>query len=126
LARNRQKVRRSSAAERVPRQVARAVKEVASMDCRSDSRANGRRLKCLTLLAEHFSHQCAGLTVDYGISGEYVMRLLKRVAIFCGQPAAVRTARGSGQPAGPLSPEGNQAARPTPSLSCHLRVFLIA
>ncbi|WP_162911139.1 hypothetical protein [Azohydromonas sediminis] len=45
------------------------------MDCRSDSRANGRRLKCLTV-ADHFSHQCADITVHYGISGEYVTRLL--------------------------------------------------
>jgi putative transposase len=69
--RKRKKVRRPPA-ERVPLQMASSVNEVWSMDFVSDSLANGRRLKCLTV-ADDFSHECVDITVDYGISGEYVM-----------------------------------------------------
>jgi putative transposase len=90
--RKRKKVRRPPA-ERVPLQLARTVNEVWSMDFVSDSLANGRRLKCLTV-ADDFSHECVDITVDYGISGEYVTRLLDRAAVFRGYPAAVRTDNG--------------------------------
>jgi putative transposase len=90
--RKRKKVRRPPA-ERVPLQMARNVNEVWSMDFVSDSLANGRRLKCLTV-ADDFSHECVDITVDYGISGEYVTRLLDRAAVFRGYPTAVRTDNG--------------------------------
>jgi putative transposase len=90
--RKRKKVRRPPA-ERVPLQLARSVNEVWSMDFVSDSLANGRRLKCLTV-ADDFSHECVDITVDHGISGEYVTRLLDRAAVFRGYPAAVRTDNG--------------------------------
>ena len=90
--RKRKKVRRPPA-ERLPLQLARNVNEVWSMDFVSDSLANGRRLKCLTV-ADDFSHECVDITVDYGISGEYVTRLLDRAAVFRGYPAAVRTDNG--------------------------------
>jgi putative transposase len=38
------------------------------MDFVSDSLANGRRLKCLTV-ADDFSHEAVHIAVDYGISG---------------------------------------------------------
>ena len=90
--RKRKKARRPPA-ERVPLQTASNVNEVWSMDFVSDSLANGRRLKCLTV-ADDFSHECVDITVDYGISGEYVTRLLDRAAVFRGYPAAVRTDNG--------------------------------
>nr|WP_157359552.1 IS3 family transposase [Caldimonas brevitalea] len=90
--RKRKKVRRPPA-ERLPLQAATMVNEVWSMDFVSDSLANGRRLKCLTV-ADDFSHECVDITVDYGISGEYVTRLLDRAARFRGYPAAVRTDNG--------------------------------
>jgi putative transposase len=55
--RKRKKVKRP-ACERVPLQLARTVNEVWSMDFVSDSLANGRRLKCLTV-ADDFSHAAA-------------------------------------------------------------------
>ena len=82
--RKRKKVKRP-ASERVPLQLARSVNEVWSMDFVSDSLANGRRLKCLTV-ADDFSHECVDIAVDYGIRGEYVTRLLDRAAIFRGYP----------------------------------------
>ncbi len=79
--------------ERVPLAVASRVKEVWSMDFVSDSLASGRRIKCLTV-ADDFSHECVDIAVDYGISGQYVTRLLDQAAMFRGYPAAVRTDNG--------------------------------
>lgn len=90
--RKRRKVRRPPA-ERTPLNTARQVNEVWSMDFVSDSLANGRRLKCLTV-ADDFSRECVDIVVDFGIGGEYVTRLLDRAALFRGYPAAVRTDNG--------------------------------
>lgn len=79
--------------ERVPLQLAKAVNEVWSMDFVSDSLSNGRRLKYLTV-ADDFSHECVDFAVDFGISGEYVTRLLDRAAVFRGYPDMVRTDNG--------------------------------
>ena len=90
--RKRKKVRRP-AAERTPLNIATQVNEVWSMDFVSDSLSNGRRLKCLTV-ADDFSHEAVDIAVDYGISGQYVVRLLDQAARFRGYPAAVRTDNG--------------------------------
>ena len=79
--------------ERVPLQLAKAVNEVWSMDFVSDSLSNGRRLKYLTV-ADDFSHECVDIAVDFGISGEYVTRLLDGAAVFRGYPEMVRTDNG--------------------------------
>ena len=79
--------------ERVPLQLAKAVNEVWSMDFVSDSLSNGRRLKYLKV-ADDFSHECVDIAVDFGISGEYVTRLLDRAAVFRGYPDMVRTDNG--------------------------------
>ena len=63
------------------------------MDFVSDSLSNGRRIKCLTV-ADDFSHECVDIAVDYGISGQYVTRLLDQAATFRGYPLAVRTDNG--------------------------------
>jgi putative transposase len=67
----------------VPLQIARRVNEVWSMDFVSDSLANGRRIKCLTM-ADDFSHECVDVATDFGISGQYVTRLLDQAATFQG------------------------------------------
>jgi len=90
--RKRKKIRRA-ASECVPLTVPTRVNEVWSMDFVSDSLANGRRIKCLTV-ADDFSHECVDIAVDFGISGQYVTRLLDRAAMFRGYPAAVRTDNG--------------------------------
>jgi putative transposase len=90
--RKRKKARRASS-ERVPLTVPTRVNEVWSMDFVSDSLANGRRIKSLTV-ADDFTHECVDIAVDYGISGQYVTRLLDRAALFRGYPAAVRTDNG--------------------------------
>ena len=76
--------------ERVPLQLARTVNEVWSMDFVSDSLACGRRLKYLTV-ADDFTHESVDIAVDFGISGQYVTRVLERAALFRGYPKAVRT-----------------------------------
>lgn len=76
--------------ERVPLQLARKVNEVWSMDFVSDSLSGGRRLKYLTV-ADDFSHESVDIAVDFGISGQYVTRVLDRAALFRGYPQAVRT-----------------------------------
>jgi putative transposase len=77
----------------MPLQKAQAINEVWSMDFVSDSLANGRRIKFLTV-ADDFSHECVDISVDWGISGLYVTRLLERAATFRGYPLAVRTDNG--------------------------------
>jgi putative transposase len=59
--------------ERVPLHRCVAINEVWSMDFVSDSLANGRRIKCLTI-TDDFSHECVDIAVDHGIGGEYVTR----------------------------------------------------
>lgn len=93
LAVRRRKKAKRPASERVPLQLAKAINEVWSMDFVSDSLASGRRIKCLTV-ADDFSHECLEIAVDYGVSGEYVTRILDRVAVFRGYPLAVRTDNG--------------------------------
>ena len=90
--RRRKKVKRPPN-ERVPLQIARKVNDVWRMDFVSDSLSNGRRIKCLTV-ADDFSHECVDIAVDFGISGQYVTRLLDQAAIFRGYPVAVRTDNG--------------------------------
>ena len=79
--------------ERVPLQLAQSINEVWSMDFVSDSLSSGRRIKCLTV-ADDFSHESVDIAVDYGISGQYVTRILDQAALFRGYPAAVRTDNG--------------------------------
>ena len=93
LAVRRRRRGKRSASERVPLQPARTINEVWSMDFVSDSLANGRRLKYLTV-ADDFSHECVEIAVDFGISGQYVTRVLDRAARFRGYPLAVRTDNG--------------------------------
>ena len=93
LAVRKRKKQRRVASERVPLKAATRVNEVWSMDFVSDSLANGRRLRCLTV-ADDFTHECVDIAVDYGISGQYVTRLLDQAAMFRGYPAAVRTDNG--------------------------------
>ena len=93
LAVRKQRKAKRPASERVPLRLASIINDVWSMDFVSDSLVNGRRLKCLTV-ADDFSHECVDIAVDYGISGQYVTRLLDQAAIFRGYPKVVRTDNG--------------------------------
>lgn len=90
--RRRKKAKRPPVA-RQPLTIATAPNAVWSMDFVSDALANARRLKCLTV-ADDFSHESVDITVDHGISGAYVVRVLDQAACFRGYPRAVRTDNG--------------------------------
>jgi putative transposase len=79
--------------QRTPLVAANTVNGVWSMDFVSDSLCNARRIKCLAV-ADDFSHECVQMAVDFGISGQYVTRLLDEAAQFRGYPRAVRTDNG--------------------------------
>ena len=93
LAVRRRKKTKRPVHERVPLQLATSINEVWSMDFVSDSLSGGRRLKYLTV-ADDFTHESVDIVVDYGISGQYVTRVLDRAALFRGYPKAVRTDNG--------------------------------
>jgi putative transposase len=82
---------------RVPLVAALTLNQTWSLDFVSDSIARpgaiSRRIKCLTV-ADDFSHECVDISVDFGIGGEYVTRLLDRAATFRGYPKEVRTDNG--------------------------------
>jgi putative transposase len=67
--------------------------EVWSVDFVMDALANGRRIKCLTVV-DDFTRECLDIAVDYGISGEYVTHVLERIGQFRGLPQAIRTDQG--------------------------------
>ena len=60
------------------------------MDFVMDSLANAGRLKCLTV-ADDFTHESVDITVDHGISGGHVVRVLEQAARFRVYPRAIRT-----------------------------------
>jgi putative transposase len=90
--RKRRKYKRVSS-ERMPLMQPRNVNQVWSLDFVMDSLANGRRIKCLTIV-DDFSRECVDIAVDYGIGGAYVTRLLDQAGQFRGFPDAVRTDQG--------------------------------
>ena len=67
--------------------------EVWSIDFVMDALASGRRIKCLTVV-DDFTRECLDIAVDFGISGEYVSRVLDHIAQFRGLPSAIRTDQG--------------------------------
>lgn len=67
--------------------------QVWSMDFVMDSLANGRRLKVLTIV-DDCTKEAVDLVADFGISGNYVTRILDRAARFRGYPEAIRTDQG--------------------------------
>ena len=70
-----------------------APNETWSIDFVMDSLANGRCIKCLTVV-DDFTRECLDIAVDFGISGEYVSRVLAQIGQFRGLPKAIRTDQG--------------------------------
>ncbi len=60
------------------------------MDFVSDSLSNGRRIKYITV-ADDVCLECVDIAEDFGITGQYVTRLIDEGAIFKGYRIAVRT-----------------------------------
>ena len=93
LAVRRRKKVKFPASQRQPLTAATSPNQVLSMDFVFDQLANGRRIKCLTIV-DDFTRECVDIAVDHGISGAYVVRILDQVSRFRGYPAAVRTDNG--------------------------------
>jgi putative transposase len=69
-----------------------------SMDFVFDALANGRRVKCLTVV-DDFTRESVDIALDQDISGKHVMWLLNQAACFRGYLRAVRTDNGPSSPA---------------------------
>ncbi|OJW94081.1 MAG: transposase [Alicycliphilus sp. 69-12] len=90
--RKRRKVKRPTG-ERQPLAASQHVNDTWSADFVMDALANGRRIKCPTVV-DDFSRECVDIAVDHGIGGEYVVCLLDQAAQFRGYPLAIRIDQG--------------------------------
>lgn len=79
-----------AAAVRVPMPVPVKPNQVWSMDFVHDRLASGRVFKCLNVVDE-CSRECLAIEVDFGISGERVIRVLNRLVELRGKPFAIRS-----------------------------------
>jgi len=93
LAVKRRKKRKGVMVPREPLSLPTQRNEVWSMDFVMDALANGRRIKILTIV-DDCTKESIDLVVDFGISGEYVTRILEQAARFRGYPKAIRTDQG--------------------------------
>ncbi|WP_220150133.1 IS3 family transposase [Marinobacter pelagius] len=93
LAVRKRKRRKGVMVERQPLVLPDTPNHTWSMDFVMDSLANGRRIKCLTIV-DDFTKECLDIPVAMGISGEQVVRTLDGIAAFRGYPKAVRTDQG--------------------------------
>jgi putative transposase len=67
--------------------------EVWSIDFVMDALSYGRRIKILTIV-DDCTKEAVDLVADFGISGQYVTRVLDQTACFQGYPKAIRTDQG--------------------------------
>jgi putative transposase len=79
--------------ERTPLQSARRPNESWSMDFVADALANGRRIRCLTLV-DDFTRECLATVVDTSITGVRVARELERVMGARKAPASISVDNG--------------------------------
>jgi putative transposase len=89
----RRRKRRGVAVERRPLLVPEAPSQIWSIDFVMDALEHGRRLKCLTIV-DDFTKEAIDIVVDYGISGQYVARVLDRAGQFRELPRVIRTDQG--------------------------------
>jgi len=93
LAVRKRKRRKGLAVAREPLLLPRKRNEIWSMDFVMDALFNGRRIKILTIV-DDCTKEIIDLVADYGISGQYVVRVLNQAAIVRGYPKAIRTDQG--------------------------------
>ena len=80
-------------ADRQPLGRPQAANEVWSMDFVFDRTAEGRVLKCLTVV-DDATHEAVAVEPERAISGQTLTRMLDRLAIYRGLPKAIRTDNG--------------------------------
>ncbi len=88
LAVRRRSRKRRAPGPRQPMVVPRGLNERWSMDFLSDSLADGRPFRVLSIL-DDFSRECLALEVDRGLPAERVTRVLDRLALTRGLPACL-------------------------------------
>ncbi|WP_407939248.1 IS3 family transposase [Microbulbifer thermotolerans] len=93
LAVRKRRRRKGVMVERQPLSLPETPNHTWSMDFVMDALANGRRIKCLTIV-DDFTKECLDIQVASGISGEQVVRSLDAIAAFRGYPKAIRTDQG--------------------------------
>jgi len=93
LAVQRRRRRRRTAIERQPWVAPQGPNEVWSMDFVMDAVWNGRRLKCLTVVAD-FTKEAIQIVPEHSIPGLYVARILDQAALQHGLPRTIRTDQG--------------------------------
>jgi transposase InsO family protein len=89
----RRKRKKVPLAERQPLQRPVRANEVWSMDFVFDRTAEGRVIKCLTIV-DDATHEAVAIEVERAISGHGVARVLERLALGRGLPKVVRTDNG--------------------------------
>ncbi len=80
-------------ADRQPLGRPQVANEVWSMDFVFDRTAEGRVLKCLTVV-DDATHEAVAIEPERAISGQTLTRMLDRLAIYRGLPQAIRTDNG--------------------------------
>jgi putative transposase len=93
LAVQRRKKRRGLEVDREALVLPRRPNDTWSMDFVMDTFATGRRLKSLTIV-DDCTKEAVDIVADTSIPGQYVARVLDRVAQFRGYPKAIRTDQG--------------------------------
>lgn len=87
--------RRNKAAQlRQPKQLARAINEIWSMDFVSDALLDGRKLRMLTVV-DLFTRECLAIDVGQSLKGEDVVRVLNQICSQRGLPGTIKTDNGS-------------------------------
>ncbi len=89
----RRKRKKVPAGERQPLIRPSAANEVWSMDFVFDRTAEGRVIKCLTIV-DDATHEAVAIEVERAISGQGVSRVLDRLAVQRGLPRVIRTDNG--------------------------------
>lgn len=89
----RRKRKKVPVGERQPLLRPETANQVWSMDFVFDRTAEGRALKCLTIV-DDATHESVAIEVERAISGHGVVRVMKRLAITRGLPSVIRTDNG--------------------------------
>ena len=89
----RRKRKKVPAADRCPLGRPLAANQVWSMDFVFDRTADGRVLKCLTVV-DDATHEAVAIVPERAISGQWLTRIMDRLALTRGLPQAIRTDNG--------------------------------
>jgi len=89
----RRKRKKVALGERQPLRRPTAANQVWSMDFVFDRTADGRVIKCLTIV-DDATHEAVGIEVERAISGLMLTRVLDRLALSRGLPLVIRTDNG--------------------------------